>query len=306
LVPPRDVEALASAIVATAKRPATKLPARFDGADHVFNGADHVFNMLTEYEQVLATTPRGKSMQATDKSHFTLSAAQYEQARRGHLDDRRRDLVMTALAARADHVRTVIEIGFGSGRLLAECAVRFPHIIFRGVEVDPKMVAYAREHYRAPNLSYDLVDVTTQPPALHCEFVYSIDVIHHIHEPLAFFRAVRGLLATDGTWLAIEPNIFHPYILYQQERMRRRGLDEDHFRPWRLLPLLRQAGFEVTKRRFAFVFPGSIRRLPRQLARLERCVENCRFLGGSVTYLLSATEAIASDTDRQGRVRLAG
>lgn len=57
-----------------------------------------------------------------DKSHFSLSAADYEDARGGHLGSRRRALVEEALLAHPAAVRRVLEIGFGSGKLLADLA----------------------------------------------------------------------------------------------------------------------------------------------------------------------------------------
>jgi SAM-dependent methyltransferase len=221
----------------------------------------------------------------SDKTHFTLTAAEYEVARSGHLERRRYELVEQALASISNQTRQALEIGFGSGKLLADCAARFPAIRFLGTEVEPKMVSYAQEKYRLPNVTYAELDITTASLSNY-QFAYSIDVIHHIHDPLPFFQAIRSALDPGGIWLAIEPNIFHPVILYQQESMRRRGADEDHFRPWKLEPLIRQAGFKIEERRFAFLFPGWIQQLPPGLMKVERIGERLRFLGGSVVYVL--------------------
>ncbi len=222
-----------------------------------------------------------------DKSHFSLSAADYEAARSGHLALRRQELVEEALRGQRTRVRHVLEIGFGSGKLLAKLALKYPHITFSGTEIEPKMVVYAQEHYALANLEYRLVDMNKTGFATKFDFVYSIDVLHHIHEPLPFLRAVRGLMNDSANWLVVEPNIYHPYIYYQQNRMRRRGLDEDQFRPWIFGPLIRNSGFRLRERRYAFVFPNFINQLPQPLQWLEYRLEHKRLLGGSVVYLLT-------------------
>src|SRR6266540_5364924 len=172
------------------------------------------------------------------KTHFNLSPAQYEALRTGHMYRRRRELVEETLRVRGDEVGSVLEVGSGTGALLAELASRFPAMQFLGVDVDPRMISHAQERHQLPNLRFALSDITSDGSRRRCEFVYSIDVIHHIHQPLYFFRAVRQMLRRGGVWLVMEPNIFHPYILWQQERMHRAGFDEDHFRPWLLEPLM--------------------------------------------------------------------
>jgi cyclopropane fatty-acyl-phospholipid synthase-like methyltransferase len=150
------------------------------------------------------------------------------------------------------------------------------------------MIEHAQERHRCANLRYELRDITASSGGVTSQFVFSIDVLHHVRDLCGFFRAVHRMITPGGVWLAVEPNVYHPYIYCSQERMRRGGFDEDHFRPWVAEPLFRQAGFTIGARRYASVFPGAIRRLPRPLSWLERRLENWRFLGGSVVYRLQA------------------
>ena len=235
-----------------------------------------------------------------DKSHFSLSAADYEVARSGHLAQRRLALVEAALRRHPAEVRHALEIGFGSGNILAELAARYPRTLFSGTEIEEKMVAYARERYARPNVEYLLTDLTEHRLTRRYDFVYSVDVLHHIHEPLPFLNAVRDAMNDGARWLIIEPNIYHPYIYYQQDRMRRQGLDEDQFRPWAFAPLFRANGFTIHARRYAFLFPGFIKQLPRSLHRLERRLERRRLFGGSVLYLLAARSVTAPAAGRRG------
>jgi SAM-dependent methyltransferase len=219
-------------------------------------------------------------------THFNLSAAEYEQKRQGAVEERRHRLVRQAIDERLPDIRHAIELGCGPGRFLADLAVDFPDIEFCGVDISPTMIEHACREHQRPNLRYEVRDITADNDPTTAQFAFSIDVLHHVHGLDQFFRAVRRVLEPGGTWLAVEPNVYHPYIFYSQERMRRAGFDEDHFRPWVAEPLLVQAGFEITSRGYASVFPGSMRHLPPLLRRLEQLCENYRFLGGSVVYTL--------------------
>lgn len=219
------------------------------------------------------------------RTHFNLSAAEYEARREGAVEQRRRRLVRTEVES-LPGVERVVELGCGPGRFLAELADDYPRIEFTGIDICPAMIEHAERQHRRANLRYEMRDITEDDGCATAEFVFSIDVLHHVHHLSPFFKAVRRLLEPAGVWLAVEPNVYHPYIYYSQERMRRAGFDEDHFRPWVAEPLLAQTGFTVASRTYASVFPGAIRRLPRPLDWLERRCEKCRFLGGSVVYRL--------------------
>src|SRR5436190_1121530 len=117
------------------------------------------------------------------KTHFELSAAEYEKARAGHMDKRRQELVRQALAALPSSVPpTVLEIGAGSGKLIADLAAAYPDSQFLGTDIEEKMVAYASQQYRRANLTYACVDIVEKPLDIMADFVYSIDVIHHVQD----------------------------------------------------------------------------------------------------------------------------
>lgn len=76
-------------------------------------------------------------------THFNLSAKEYEVFRSGYLADRRRNEVRQVLAARATRVQSVLEIGCGTGVLLARLAEQFPALRFVGADIEPKMIDYS-------------------------------------------------------------------------------------------------------------------------------------------------------------------
>jgi SAM-dependent methyltransferase len=173
--------------------------------------------------------------------------------------------------------------------MLAELARRHRTATFLGIDVDPGMVEHAQREHAAENVRFELADLAGTRIDFTADFAYSVDVLHHVREPLPFLRGVRSLLRTGGVWLVFEPNVFHPYMLWSQGRMRRAGFDEDHFRPWVTEPQLREAGFEVRERRYAFFFPGWIERVPRGVAWIEPALERVRPFGASVVYRLLKT-----------------
>ena len=221
------------------------------------------------------------------RTHFNLSAAEYEAHREGAVEERRRRIVRREIDDLGGVTRA-IELGCGPGRFLAELADDYPGTEFTGIDINAPMIEHAQRMHQRANLRYELRDVTDDGGRAGADFIFSIDVLHHVHRLAPFFQAVRRLLEPGGVWLTIEPNVYHPYIYYSQERMRRAGFDEDHFRPWVAEPLMAQAGFAIASRTYASVFPGAIRSLPQPLGWLEQRCENWRFLGGSVVYRLVA------------------
>ena len=180
----------------------------------------------------------------------------------------------------------MLEIGCGPGALVADLASAHRDAVFVGIDADARMIEHAEKKHAQKNLRFELADFTTTRPTVVADCAYSVDVLHHVHDLRAFLQGLREALRPGAVWVAIEPNVFHPYIFWSQERMRRRGLDEDHFRPWVVQPKLRDAGFAIRDRRYAFLFPGCVQHVPSQLIRLESALERFRLVGGSVVYRL--------------------
>jgi trans-aconitate methyltransferase len=220
------------------------------------------------------------------KTHFELSAAEYERSRGGHLGRRRRQLVERELEAHVTDGATVLEIGCGPGALLAEIAGERPELDFLGVDVESRMIEHARKAHAGENVTYELVDLGEESPSFEADFAFSIDLLHHVHDLPPFLAGVHSVLRPGATWLVIEPNVFHPYIHWSQARMKGAGLDEDHFRPSVVEPLFRGAGLDLASRRYAFLFPGWIEHVPRVLTWAESALERFRLTGGSIVYLL--------------------
>lgn len=220
------------------------------------------------------------------RNHYNTSPSEYEALRDGYVADRRVAIVSEALRGCGTAPQVVLELGCGSGKLTGRLAALFPGCRFTGLDVDERMVAYACATYRAPNLLFALRDATSAAGLPPCEFMYSVDLLHHITDQLGCLFAARRALPTGGHWLLLEPNILNPTVFLAQERMRRAGLGEDHLRPWVVEPLMRRAGFAIAAKRYAFSFPSHWRRLPAALRWLERGAERLPLAAGNVIYLL--------------------
>lgn len=219
-------------------------------------------------------------------SHFEVSPAEYERRRQGHLQQRRIALVRADVAARARPGDLVLEIGCGPGDVLAAVAAGHWQVSFLGVDVEERMIEHARSRHAAPNVEFRLLDLSTEAAELRARVVFAIDVLHHVHALGSLVQRVAGCLEPDGVWTVIEPNSRNPYIWLHQERMRRAGLDEAHFRPDALELEATRHGLSVAERSTAFLVPGFVSAVPRPVAWLERRFERIPVLGGSVVYRL--------------------
>lgn len=219
-------------------------------------------------------------------SHFELEPAAYAASRAGHLQRRRAEIVAGVLASETRGGDVVVDIGCGPGQVVAELAEKRNDLRFVGLDVAPAMIEHARRAYGAPHVAFrDMSDAGLASGSVRV--AYCIDVLHHLADVRELLRWLGDVLAPRGVFVAIEPNMRNPYVWVHQERMKRRGLDEEHFR---------QRAFEVgvaltpelsiEGRRTAFVIPGAIQHPPRFVQRLERRLEGISVLGGSVVYRL--------------------
>jgi trans-aconitate methyltransferase len=221
------------------------------------------------------------------RSHFELSPAEYEARRQGHLQRRRIVLVDADIRACARPGDLVVELGCGPGDVLGALARAHPNVEFLGLDVDEGMIDHAATAHAGRNATFRVLDIADGGLDARARVVFGIDVLHHVHALDRFVRAVGAHLEPGGCWTVIEPNSRNPYIWLHQERMRRAGLDEDHFHR---APFERHAdasGLRVVARTTAFVFPGFVQSVPRPLERVEALLERIPILGGSVVYRLS-------------------
>src|SRR5262249_14804807 len=75
----------------------------------------------------------------------------------------------------------VADMGMGSGSGSHALAALYPDLDVVGVDVDPNMVALAREKFQLPNLTFEVGDIATAvfPPG-SLDGVFDSSVLHHV------------------------------------------------------------------------------------------------------------------------------
>jgi SAM-dependent methyltransferase len=109
--------------------------------------------------------------------------------------------------------RTVLEIGCGRGWVLELLRESYPSTAFQGLE--PSAGATRRANEAGLDVREGNVD---KPPfdQQQFDFIYCINVLEHVADPIGFLRQVRGLLKPEGAALVICPcaNVIDPELLF--------------------------------------------------------------------------------------------
>ena len=91
--------------------------------------------------------------------------------------------------------------GYGSARL----AELNPDKQITGVDIDPDAIAYARDHYQLPNLTYICANAEQFSSEQPFDSIVSLETIEHLPDPQALAANINRLLARDGRVIASVP-----------------------------------------------------------------------------------------------------
>lgn len=99
----------------------------------------------------------------------------------------------------------VLDMACGCGYGTALLAERNPQMQVVGVDIDPAAIAYARQHYQRPNLSYQCADAElfASPNGFDC--IVSLETIEHLPRPQQLLANYVRLLAEGGKVIASVP-----------------------------------------------------------------------------------------------------
>ena len=99
----------------------------------------------------------------------------------------------------------VLDMACGCGYGTALLAELHPDKILIGVDIDPAAIAYAQEHYRLPNLSYQCADAQSFSAEQPFDSIVSLETIEHLPNPRLLVGNYATLLAEHGQVIASVP-----------------------------------------------------------------------------------------------------
>lgn len=110
------------------------------------------------------------------------------------------------------HAASILELGCGTGKntgLLAAISARV-----HALDFSPGMLAKAKARVTAPNVTFELADLTTPWPCgdRECDLIVCNLVLEHIEELNFIFAEARRVLSDGGRFFVCE---LHPYRQYQ-------------------------------------------------------------------------------------------
>lgn len=198
------------------------------------------------------------------RRHFDAIAADYDRWKEKSsyyyrlLAELHRELVPPGAA--------VLEVGCGTGTILAALLPRRG----LGVDLSPRMIAIAAA--RHPDLAFLAADAAALPPGEPFDFVVVPDVIEHLSDPAAVFRAVRGRCHAGTRVIVACVSPRWAPVLHLAERLGLKMPEGEH----RWLPaaavgaIARGAGFEVLDVLGRILLPKRVPGLSGPLNRVAR------------------------------------
>lgn len=114
-------------------------------------------------------------------------------------------LARYTFASRLARGKRVLDAGCGAGYGSAELAHAAQTVV--GVDRAAEAIAFAREHYRLPNLQFAQASCAALPHRdASFDLVAAFEVIEHLENWREFLREVRRVLATNGQFIVSTPN----------------------------------------------------------------------------------------------------
>lgn len=101
------------------------------------------------------------------------------------------DQIHAVLADNGVRLRTVAEVGCGTGEILVRLADRNPDATFTGYDISPQVLQMAAKNAQ-PRISFHLRDALLETDA-DFDVVIVADVVEHVEDYLGFVRKVKEL-----------------------------------------------------------------------------------------------------------------
>lgn len=128
---------------------------------------------------------------------------------------RRAGLIAEEVSKSPSDMRTILELGCGTGELAAELA-KLTGSRVTGVDISPGFINRARQMHQLPQLDFMVADLTRELPSMpdhRYDYIIGNGILHHLYHNLDDVLPRLALWLNPGGRLIFwEPNYLNPYI----------------------------------------------------------------------------------------------
>jgi tRNA (cmo5U34)-methyltransferase len=139
-------------------------------------------------------------------SHLGIKLSEYDSRIRTFIPDYEEMLDVAAAAVPA-RVRTIVDLGIGTGALSARCLSAVPPARTIGIDVDPDMLSMARR--RLGDRAAFTTGSFMRADLPRCDAVVASFALHHVRTRSAkagLYRRIRAALRPGGVFLSVDSN----------------------------------------------------------------------------------------------------
>lgn len=217
------------------------------------------------------------------REYSEINAFEYDYYRSGHILDRKFNQIYNSInkISQSKSIKKIGEIGSGTGKISSLLASRFPGSQIMSYEKNNEFVKYAKKTYQASNLSFDILDIDNNSIDENFDIIITLEVLHHVISIKKTINNIYNSLSSTGSWIAIEPNIYNPYIyIFQLLAKNEKNFSQKYFEN------KIKNFFLINNKARVCLIPSYIKKPSKLLISIEKKLENQPICGGSVAYTL--------------------
>ena len=164
----------------------------------------------------------------------------------------RNEIIVWAISTYFPDARNLLEVGCGSGVVLAQLSSRLPRLTLTGADLLSNSLAVART--RVPEATLAQIDVRRIPYDDEFDVVCALDVLEHVDEDGEALEQIRGALRPEGGVIISVPQ--HEWLWSAADEY---GRHRRRYTRSSLLRLLESTGFETRPRHVVRLAPAPAR-----------------------------------------------